>query len=192
MAFLEAAPSPHLLVVDNVDDPILLARLLGRAERTRVLAISLSPNRDALGVVTRELMPLDREASAHFLLTRALRGDRPGAFRLADALGSLPLALEQAGAYLEAVPGLSFDEYVSALEHDARRTFEKGTPRWYEERVSTAWNLSLQRAQREVNGARRFIQLCRYYAPDRIPISLILPNGDPTRPSELPDRIAVR
>jgi tetratricopeptide (TPR) repeat protein len=47
--------------------------------------------------------PLAREDAIKFLLERTAQSDRAAANDLAEELGDLPLALEQAGAYIETI-----------------------------------------------------------------------------------------
>ena len=59
-----------------------------------------------------DVMPL--EAAVAFPLKRTNRTDRDGAGKLAAALGSLPLALDHAGAYVR-LTGTSFSRYAERL-----------------------------------------------------------------------------
>ncbi|MEM7773154.1 MAG: trypsin-like peptidase domain-containing protein [Cyanobacteria bacterium P01_A01_bin.37] len=100
---------PHwLLVVDNADSDEVLAALpdyLPNQSKGRVLITSRQSVLD--GVNVADPLPLGtwtREASVDFLLNRTQRRDtdteRTHAEQVAEKLGDLPLALEQAAAYM--------------------------------------------------------------------------------------------
>ena len=97
---LAASPAPWLLVFDNAPDRAAIARFLPPAGAGRVLITSRNqiwPPGQALDVPV-----LDPEVAAEFLVSRTGDPDRQAARELADELGGLPLALEQAAAYIQA------------------------------------------------------------------------------------------
>ena len=108
---LAASPAPWLLVFDNAPDRASVARFVPPAGPGRVLITSRNqiwPPGQAL-----EVPVLDPQVAAEFLVGRTGDADRRAALELAGELGGLPLALEQAAAYVQAsgeqpgrVPGL--------------------------------------------------------------------------------------
>ena len=110
-------PPGWLVILDNVTDPADVAPLLARAPAGRYLITS----RRATGwhgtAVPVRLDVLD-PAEAQALLAAILAQDRPreldGAAELCAELGFLPLAIEQAGAYL-AQAGATPREYLDLL-----------------------------------------------------------------------------
>ena len=99
-AVLAAYPAAWLLVFDNAPDRASVAPFVPPAGRGRVLITSrnpLWPPGQALDVPV-----LDPEVAAEFLVNRTGDPDRQAALELADELGGLPLALEQAAAYIQA------------------------------------------------------------------------------------------
>ena len=102
-AMLAAFPEDWLLVFDNVPDRAAVERFLPPAGPGRVLVTSRNPHwppGQALDVPV-----LDLEVAAGFLVTRTGDLDEQAARELAGELGGLPLALEQAGAYVQASGG---------------------------------------------------------------------------------------
>jgi len=97
---LAASPEPWLLVFDNAPDRASVAPLVPPAGPGRVLITSrdqIWPPGQAL-----EVPVLDSEVAAEFLAGRTGDPDRGAALELARELGGLPLALEQAAAYVQA------------------------------------------------------------------------------------------
>ena len=75
-----------------------------------------------VGVFQRDKMEGE---SVEFLLKRTGKDDRKGAADLASELGDLPLALEQAGAYIKE-SGISFSDYIARLKGEQKRSAEAG------------------------------------------------------------------
>ena len=112
-----AAHRGWLLILDNVTDPADVAPLLGRAPAGRYLITSRRAAGWHATAVPVRLDVLD-PAEAEALLSAILTQDRPrevdGAAELCAELGYLPLAIEQAGAYL-AQAGATPREYLDLL-----------------------------------------------------------------------------
>ena len=108
-----------LLVLDNVPDPAGVAGVVPPAGRGRVVITSQFGFWPGRAVV--EVPVLDRAVAAQFVLDRtgaAGSVEEASASVLAGELGGLPLALEQAGAYMQA-SGRSVGEYLGLFR--ARR-----------------------------------------------------------------------
>ena len=102
-AVLAAHPADWLLVLDNAPDRASVARFVPSAGRGRVLITSQSglwPPGQGLDVPV-----LATDVAAGFLVIRTGDPDEHAAVELAGELGGLPLALEQAAAYLQAAGG---------------------------------------------------------------------------------------
>ena len=109
---LAAYPAEWLLVFDNAPDRASVAAFLPPAGRGRVLITSQNPiwpPGQALDVPV-----LDAEVAAEFLVNRTGDPDRQAALELAGELGGLPLALEQAAAYIQAT-GDSLAGYLASF-----------------------------------------------------------------------------
>ena len=97
---LARAPAGWLLVFDNVTDRASVEPFVPPAGPGRVLITTQNqhwPPGQAL-----EVPVLDAEVAAEFLVNRTGDPDRAAARELAGVLGGLPLALEQAAAYMQA------------------------------------------------------------------------------------------
>jgi tetratricopeptide (TPR) repeat protein len=115
-----------------------------------------------------------------FLLRRAQREDHASdeeineAGNIVVALDHFPLALDQAGAYLEETK-CRFGDYLSAYQ-DHRRTLlaRRGTQVTnYPDSVATTWSLSFQRVEQANPAVAELLRLCSFLSPDRIPEELI-------------------
>ena len=93
----------------------------------------------------------------------------PGALRLAQALGCLPLALDHAGAYCRLVGrSLSFDDYRKKI--DARIT---RPPKGYPKSVARTFNMAIEKAAAETPHAETLLGMFAFLAPERIPLDLL-------------------
>ena len=109
---LAASPAPWLLVFDNAPDRASVAPFVPPAGPGRVLITSRNqiwPPGQAL-----EVPVLDPQVAAEFLVSRTGDPDRRAALDLAGELGGLPLALEQAAAYVQA-SGDSLAGYLASF-----------------------------------------------------------------------------
>jgi len=165
-----------LLIFDNADTEdaagAVLA-LLPRLNRGRVLITSRRVSWPA-SVRPLELKKLDEETSLRFLLDRA-KGrvktdhDEADARTLARLLDGLPLALEQAAAYIE-FNSLTFAKYLLDWEKDRARVLEWcdkncGVP----EAVAVTWQRTWDMLHPP---ARTLLRLAAHLAPEPIPLAL--------------------
>jgi hypothetical protein len=138
VAYEELGHRPDaLLVLDNVDDPALLARPVGSEASPLTLRcrILFTTRRRELGHYHAVEVSALPEAPALQLLLRhksrhAVRDDphhleRPEAEAICRMLGWLPLALEIAGAFLAEWPKIALADYRRRLERKGcLKTFE--------------------------------------------------------------------
>ena len=173
-----------LLVYDNATDPAALDGLRPPAGGGHLLLTSRNPAWRViaipLGVDT-----LGRSEAVSFLRQRTGSNDSDltAMERLAEALGDLPLALEQAAAYLEATstpPG----EYVQLLRERAPELFALGRPSDHPQTIATTWSASLRLLRQRTPVAEDLLLLCAFLAPDDIPRSMLL-----NYPKVLPRRL---
>ncbi|MBQ2970957.1 MAG: hypothetical protein IJE16_00230 [Ruminococcus sp.] len=96
--------------------------------------------------------------------------------KLVSRLGSLPLALEQAAAYIREVR-CSLEKYLSLLAQSGVEAFQDSyaTPKYYEHIVTNTWLISFKALD---ESSQQLMNLCAYMAPDRIPISFFVKSKD--------------
>ena len=168
---LAASPVPWLLVFDNAPDRASVARFLPPAGPGRVLITSrnqLWPPGQALQVPV-----LDPQVAAEFLVGRTGDADRRAALGLAGELGGLPLALEQAAAYLQASGG-TLAGYLALFRQRRAGLLARGEPAGYDKTVASTWALAFDRLQQTEPGAVGLLRLLAFFAPEAIPLHLLL------------------
>ena len=170
-AALAASPAEWLLVFDNAPDRASVARFVPPAGPGRVLITSrdqIWPPGQALDVPV-----LDQEVAAEFLADRTGDADRRAAPDLAGELGGLPLALEQAAAYVQAT-GDTLAGYLASFRQRAPEMLARGEPTGYSQTVATTWQLAFEHLQQADPGAVGLLRLLAYCAPEAIPLHLLL------------------
>src|SRR5271166_57884 len=163
-----------LLIADNADTD----------EAARAVCDGLPPNLGGHVLITSRLgrwpvnmphLPLDvlsREDAVRYLVDRVASeghdaGDEPAARSLSDELGHLPLALEQAAAYVIEVRW-TFDKYCERFRDSRPEVLSEhreGATR-YPESVAKTWSITLDRLSPL---ARAILRVAAWFAPDAIP-----------------------
>lgn len=159
-----------LMVFDNADQPEMIRDLMPQGPG-HVLVTSRN-HRWASVADTVEVDVFAREESLEFLRRRVPYISDPDAHRLADDLGDLPLALEQAGALL-AETGMAVDTYLELLKQQASKILGENPPADYPVPVAAAWSLSEARVRAETPHAMDLLYRCAFFGPGPIPIELL-------------------
>lgn len=111
------------------------------------------------------------------LLAQATDEDRAQAGTIVDLLGGLPLALDQAGAYIEE-DGCSLARYQELYRKRRRRLL-----RWlsrfssdsdYPRTVATTWDLSFQQVEAASPAAAELLRFCAFLDFDAIPEVILM------------------
>lgn len=108
-----------------------------------------------------------------FLLARSDSTDEQAAATVAELLGWLPLALEQAGAYVRETR-LPLTGYLDRLRQFPAITLTKGSPRDRNpaDTVATTWQVSLERVQ-PIPGAVALLEVYAFLGPEEMPRDLL-------------------
>jgi tetratricopeptide (TPR) repeat protein len=126
---------------------------------------------------------LGREAAAAFLQRRTGSSDRAAAEALATELGALPLALEQAAAFMEQT-GLGLGEYLGLYRRDREVLLGEGEPVASGATVDATVRLAIPQVAERSPAAVELLELCAFLAPEVIPHRLLHAN-----PEVLPRRL---
>jgi tetratricopeptide (TPR) repeat protein len=177
--------SRRLLVFDNVQDPNDVKDYLPRGGGGHTILTSRNTDWGSLAR-TLTVSKFDRAESIEFLFKRTGQTDKEAADNLAAALGDLPLALEQAGAYMKRT-GRSLKDFLKAYKEKELEVLKRkeGKPSDYPSTVAATWELSFQKVQEESEVGAGLLRLFSYLAPDGIPSTLLTQS-----PGQLPASIA--
>ncbi|MGW0959586.1 FxSxx-COOH system tetratricopeptide repeat protein [Streptomyces gelaticus] len=165
---------PWLIIFDNGEKPgtlvdalpsgdlgssghvIVTTRLRGWSSRAGVIDLDVFTRREAVE-----------------LLTRRVCGMTTGvADRIAEHLGDLPLALEQAAGYMD-YNHTAPEEYLALLTSRLEDMIALGELAYRPTVVvATLWQLSVQRLEIQQPQAMRLLELCALLAPEPIPLDL--------------------
>ena len=165
-----------LLVFDNVPGPESVRGLVPPAGGGRVVITSQFGSWPGRQVV--EVPVLDRAVAARFLLDRAGAAgpaEQAAALELAGELGGLPLALEQAGAYMQA-SGRTVGQYLGLFRARRAELLGRGDPAGYDKRVTTTWALAFA-GLGGAGPAAGLLRLVACWAAENIPLGLLLRPG---------------
>ncbi|WP_245651449.1 FxSxx-COOH system tetratricopeptide repeat protein [Streptosporangium amethystogenes] len=156
-----------LLIFDNAEDPGQVEEFIPRGPG-HVLITSRNPKWED-HFETLQVDVFTREESVAFLKKR-LRREVPDddASRLAEQLGDLPLALEQAGA-LQYETGMSVDEYLEQLSEQASRLLGVNRAPGYPLSMTAAWKVSVSLLQDRLPEAITLLRCCAFFGPEPIP-----------------------
>ena len=169
-AVLARFPAPWLLVFDNAPSRASVQAFLPPTGRGRVLITSRDqtwPPGQAL-----EVPVLDQQVAAGFLANRTGDTNGQAAWDLAGELGGLPLALEQAAAYIQASGG-SLAGYLSSFRQRRADMLGRGEPIGYPATVATTWRLAFGELERSAPSAVGLLQLLACCAPEAVPLPLL-------------------
>jgi hypothetical protein len=170
-----------LLVLDNVED-FGVVRDLTRKANANEHHVIVTTQASAMGQIKRQpLSPMDREQGALLLLRRANRlppdeplssvnaNDAALARKISDEVGGLPLALDQAGAYLEET-GCGLEDYLGLLRKRAKELLDRrGGLDADHLSVAATFLTSFEKLARQNPAAAELLRAAAFLPPDAIP-----------------------
>jgi tetratricopeptide (TPR) repeat protein len=177
-----------LLMLDNAQAPdmptglqaplVRLIDLLPQVLHGQVLVTSRDASWEDHAALA-ELEVFTPEEAAAFLLVRSHSSDAASAADIAEVLGWLPLALEQAGAYARETR-IGLRAYLERLQRYPARTLVTGHPRDRDpaDTVATIWQVSVAQVQ-PTPGAVGLLEVCAFLSPEEIPRELFGNRLDP-------------
>ncbi len=187
--------SGWLLILDNADELSLVPAFLPPALGGHLL---LTTRAFAVGRLASrlEVDTLSTEQGALFLLRRAslmapdatleqaLPKQRDLAIQVSQELGGLPLALDQAGAYLEAT-GTALAAYQQIYQQHRKALLAQRRAQGadHPEPVASTWSLSFTRVEEANPAAADLLRLCAYLAPDAIPEEILTQGAEHLGPA---------
>ncbi|GHO94751.1 hypothetical protein KSF_047990 [Reticulibacter mediterranei] len=170
-----------LLVLDNADDVLMVRDFLPDGPYMNGHII-LTTRAQALGGIANaiDIEKMGKEEGVQFLLKRVRRNgsistERVAAEAIVQELDGLPLALDQAGAYVEET-GCSLATYLKFYETRHKDLLERRgrLVRDHPDAVATTWSISIQKVEKENLASIALLKLCAFLAPDAIQEEMIV------------------
>jgi tetratricopeptide (TPR) repeat protein len=166
-----------LLILDNVADRRDIGSFVPQRGKGDLLLTSRETVFQELGVARAlDAAELDPDEALRFFAVRVGRNElepaeRAAALDLAVELGSLPLALEQAGAYItENVT--RFDDYLRAFRTRRVSLLEKASGLLSRDTVAVTWAANFEAVRRDSQAAADVLRLSAFLAPEAIPYEI--------------------
>ena len=184
-----------LLIFDNADDLSLVEAFLPARGKGHLLLTTRTqaPGTLAHGINVEEI---DLEEGTLLLLRRARLlppealldqtsgNNRAVAETIVRKMDGLPLALDQAGAYIEETQ-CRLSSYLETYQRHPSRLLQQrgGSSQQHPEPVATTWALSFEQVERLSPLAADLLRFCSFLAPDAIPEQLIIDGASKLTPS---------
>jgi tetratricopeptide (TPR) repeat protein len=173
-----------LLIFDNADDIAMVRGFIPVGSKGHIL---LTTRAHATGGIARriEVEKMEPDEGALFLLHRAKLLDPEAplengptiekniAHEIVNVMDGLPLALDQAGAYIEETACGLRGYWQLYLTQGAQLLNERGAlVTDHLDPVATTWSLSFQNVEQANPAAAELLRFCAFLAPDGIPEEL--------------------
>jgi hypothetical protein len=173
-----------LLILDNADDLVMARAFIPPGENGHVI---LTTRARAVGAIARlvEIQEMGTQEGALFLLRRAklitenaqleaaVEADQTKAEEITTQLDGLPLALDQAGAYIEET-GCGLSGYLELYrQHAAELLRRRGLLAFdHPDPVAGTWVLSFENIEKANPATADLLRFCAFLDPDMIPEEL--------------------
>jgi hypothetical protein len=169
-----------LLILDNADAVEdlrgwLPSGVFATGGRCHVLITTRRAGFGAVGDVL-DLDVIARNEAVELMRARVPDLAEADGRQIAEELGRLPLALEQAAAYMDTT-GMPPPQYLDLLRTRAEEMHRRGAAR-RGVTIETLWELSLQRVAAGNPASAQLLELCAYLAPEPIPEDLFTAHPD--------------
>jgi Tetratricopeptide repeat len=168
---LATYPGKWLLIFDNATGQGSVQAFLPPTGNGQVLVTSQSAVWSPGQAV--EVPVLTTSVAAVFLMNRTGDTDRWAATALAKELGGLPLALEQAAAYIHTT-GTTLARFVSLFQSRREDLLARGEAPGHPADVAATLGLALSRLGNEAPAAVGLLRLMAWMAAEPVPLALLL------------------
>jgi tetratricopeptide (TPR) repeat protein len=183
--------SDWLAIFDNADDLALVSDYLPSGGQGHLLLTSRSHDTDPLPSDPLEVEKMDNQEGVLLLLRRSeilsidtpLELADPADLKAADAImqlmDGLPLALDQAGAYIKKT-GCDITGYLEVYHQQWPHLLKQRggiggkSPAYHPDPVATTWSLSFQKVEERDPMAADLLRCCAFLAPDAIPLQMLV------------------
>ncbi len=170
--FVLAQRPGWLLIFDNARGPEEVREYIPPGAGGHVFITSRNTNWDGIAR-QREVEMWKRPESIEFLLKRTPEMDEEAARRLGQALGDLPLALEQAGAYVEG-HAISLHQYLDLFRKHEQEIRKRGGPSPdCPAAVRTTGGVAFEELEKTSPAGIELLIFCGFLAPEEISLDLL-------------------
>jgi hypothetical protein len=174
----------RMLVLDNAEDETSVQSWIPRTGHCRTLITSRFAGWSAV-IRTIHLYVLEPEPAHTLLATRAGResfaalsaAEQAECGQLAKELGYLPLALEQAAAYIaQEGAGFGFGDYLRLYTAATKELLAQGVlgSTEYPDSVITTWKATTEKLAPVAPAALAILRLCAFLSSARLPLSVLI------------------
>jgi hypothetical protein len=161
-----------LLIFDNAEGPEEIRPYLPTGSSGDVVITSRRPDWRSIAAPL-SVGTLSAEDAVEFLHRRSGQEDESASRELVEELGWLPLAIEQAAAYIDE-HGRSISEYLDLFRKHWQEILRRGqSSPDYPNSVKTTWELSFAKVREQSPAGADLLKLCAFLAPDDIPLDII-------------------
>jgi hypothetical protein len=175
-----------LLVYDNAGNPVDVRRYLPSGPGQVLVT---SRNRDWSNESTiLEVDVFSEEESIEFLTRGWADISDEDAHMLAEELGRLPLALDQAVA-VHRVTGMPLDEYLRLLRNSPGMVLDEGESSDYPQSVAKTCRLAFDRLRERSPGAAQLLEVCAFLSPSEIAVPMLVRGRGAPLPSALAETL---
>jgi tetratricopeptide (TPR) repeat protein len=160
-----------LLILDNVEDPADIEPLLGQLGSGHVIVTTRIDDDWSRIADPMRLDILDADAAVELLAARTGRRgseDLVALARITKELGCLPLALDQAAAYITAQRVTPLD-YAERLRQYPAKLYAAGSGGNAQRTIARLWDVHIAAIKAASETAADLLNVLSWYAPDAIP-----------------------
>jgi tetratricopeptide (TPR) repeat protein len=164
-------PSPRWIVVfDNAGDPNQIREFIPSGMGDVIVT---TPGQDwAREAWTVDVNVFERAESVELLSRRVDRLSSTDANAIAEKLGDLPLAVEQAATWL-ATTAMTARSYLDLLDEHLPRVLNEPPPPGYPHPAANTWRLSQEKLRESNPAAAYLLELLAFFGQEPIPTRLL-------------------
>jgi tetratricopeptide (TPR) repeat protein len=184
-----------LLILDNADDVAMVSDVVPTSSEGHIVLTSRAQamgslaqriDVESMGMTEGTLFLLRRAnvINEDAFLDQASEEQLAGAEAIVIEMDFLPLALDQAGAYIDET-GCSLSAYLNLYRTHRKELLQRRSqlPTAHPEPVATTWSLSFQKVEQADPAAADLLRLYAFLEPDTIPEELVSEGGTHLSPN---------
>jgi tetratricopeptide (TPR) repeat protein len=186
-ALRRGQPHPEwLMVYDGAGEPGVVHSYLPSGDGHVLIT---SRNRSWISQSTiLELDVFQPSESLEFLTQRWADLSQEEAHALAERLGNLPLALEQAVA-VHTETGMPLAQYLELLEEHPAKVLDEGQPTEYPHSVARTLRLAFEQLNDRSQAAAQLLEICAFLSSNAIAVPMLARGRGATLPSPLSETL---